>query len=348
MSHVDGSIAHPSTTIIVEYKELPNLAYTTWFETDQQAVILLKSSLSDEAAAEVIGLSSSAQIWDALKTHSGRIFKALCDQLSAIGQPVDESDKLHWFFYGLGASFKTFSTAIRASKPHPSFRDLVSQAESHEPFLTSLHGSTSTSPIAFVTNHSQPSYTSRGRGQSSCGGGRGRRTPHCQLCRTDGHYASNCPKLASYATKAASLDANLTNAFHAQCDLSDTIPDWYVKDSRASNHMTSSPDSLPNASPHIGNQTVTFGNGQTLNVSHTASTRFSNNIMLNDVLVVPHLTKNLLSISKLTSDNQVGVLFSQPYFTIQVRKTGQALAQGKCENGLYVKSVDHQAFVAFP
>ncbi|GJT37422.1 putative RNA-directed DNA polymerase [Tanacetum coccineum] len=346
MSHVDGSAASPSTMIIADNKELPNPAYTAWFKIDQRAVILLNSSFSEEAAAEVIGLSYSAQIWDALKnaySHSsvermhslrdqlrllgketsyvsdfGRKFKALCDQLSTIGQPVDESDMLHWFLCGLGASFETFSTAIRASKPHPSFRDLVSQAESHELFLTSPHGSTSTSPVAFVTDHSRPSYTSRGRGQSSRGGGhgRGRRTPYCQLCRTDGHYASHCPKLASYATKAASLDANLANAFHAQCDLSDTTPDWYVTDSGASTHMTSSPDILPNAYPHIGNQTVTFGNGQTLNVSHTGSNLFSNNIMLNDVLVVPHLTKNLLSISKLTSDNHVDVLFSQPYFTI--------------------------------
>ena len=83
----------------------------------------------------------------------------------------------------LGASFETFSTAIRASKPHPSFRNLLSQAESHEVFLTSLHCSTSTSPVAFLTDHSRPPYTSRGRGRSSRRGGcgRGHRTPHCQL-----------------------------------------------------------------------------------------------------------------------------------------------------------------------
>lgn len=67
---------------------------------------------------------------------------------------------------------------------------------------------------------------------------------------------------------------------------------------------------------------------------------------MHDVLVVPHLTKNLLSISKLTTDNPVDVLFSQPYFTIQDRKTRQALARRKCENGFYVISADHQAFVA--
>lgn len=32
----------------------------------------------------------------------GRKFKALCDELSAIGRPVDDADKEHWFLRGLG------------------------------------------------------------------------------------------------------------------------------------------------------------------------------------------------------------------------------------------------------
>ncbi|GJT37421.1 putative RNA-directed DNA polymerase [Tanacetum coccineum] len=268
MSHVDGSAASPSTMIIADNK------------------------------------NAESSIWDALKnaySHSSvERMHSLRDQLRLLGKETSYVSDFGRKFKALCASFETFSTAIRASKPHPSFRDLFSQAESHELFLTSPHGSTSTSPVAFVTDHSRPSYTSRGRGQSSRGGGhgRGRRTPYCQLCRTDGHYASHCPKLASYATKAASLDANLANAFHAQCDLSDTTPDWYVTDSGASTHMTSSPDILPTAYPHIGNQTVTFGNVQALRFPNTD------------------------------------------------KKTGQALARGKCENGLYVISADHQAFIA--
>ncbi|GKE47260.1 retrovirus-related pol polyprotein from transposon TNT 1-94, partial [Tanacetum coccineum] len=70
----------------------------------------------------------------------GRQFKGICDKLAAIGQPVDEMDKLHWFVCGLGASFETFSTAIRTTKPFTTFCDLLSQAESHEMFLKSLHG----------------------------------------------------------------------------------------------------------------------------------------------------------------------------------------------------------------
>ena len=35
----------------------------------------------------------------------GQKFKAICDQLAAIGQAVDESDKNHDILYGLGGAF---------------------------------------------------------------------------------------------------------------------------------------------------------------------------------------------------------------------------------------------------
>ncbi|KAJ0809747.1 hypothetical protein HanPI659440_Chr01g0018831 [Helianthus annuus] len=89
--------------------------------------------------AEAIGLTAARQIWCVLESayshHSiermhtlrdslrqltkgqstvadcGRKFKHICDRLSAIGHPIDEHDKHHWFLCGLGAAFETFSTS---------------------------------------------------------------------------------------------------------------------------------------------------------------------------------------------------------------------------------------------
>ncbi|GJW81891.1 retrovirus-related pol polyprotein from transposon TNT 1-94 [Tanacetum coccineum] len=273
---------------------------------------------------------------------------SICDKLAAIGQPVDEMDKLHWFVCGLGASFETFSTAIRTTKPFTTFRDLLSQAESHEMFLKSLHGS-ATPPAAFFSQQSgsrssqgrqqrQQNYSRGGGRASNSNGGRGRggrRPPHCQLCRTNGHYASSCPSLHTYASNAATSDANLAQAFTSQCHVTQGHPDWYV-DSGATAHMTSSPDNVSHSAPHSGNMRVFFGNGDALPVSHIGQSMVSNKILLRDVLVIPKLTKNLLSISKLTMDHPVDVLFSQPFFNIQDRETKQVIAQGLCEDGLYV------------
>ena len=92
--------------------------------------------------AEVVGLSTSCEVWTALEntfSHRSkaneirlkddlqlmkhgtrpviayaRAFKALCDQLHAISRLVDGTDKVHWFLRGLGPNFSSFSTTQMA------------------------------------------------------------------------------------------------------------------------------------------------------------------------------------------------------------------------------------------
>ncbi|GJS04403.1 retrovirus-related pol polyprotein from transposon TNT 1-94 [Tanacetum coccineum] len=379
IGHINGTSISPSPKVTIEGKANPNPDLLTWTEDDQRAVILLQSSLTEEAAAEVLGLTTAHQIWLSLEAAYSnasverihllrdslrqlkkgtssvsdycRRFKALCNQLSAIGHPVVEIDKLHWFLCGLGPSYETFSTAIRATKPAPMFRDLVTQAESHELFLQSLHG-TPTPPAVFhveTTNTDSAQGGGRSnRGNHSRGRGRGhnRRPPHCQLCLTNGHYATTCPSLYTYATQASpSSDESLAKAFHAQCHVNTNTPNWHV-DSGATDHMTPACDSLHHSSPYPGNAKVMFGNGKTLPITHTGSTTVSHDIPLRNVLVIPKLNKKLLSVSKLTTDHPVDVLFSQPFFYIHDRKTKRVLARGRCEHGLYVLKDEPTAFIA--
>lgn len=72
MNHADGSVIPPAKIIIAEDKPTANPTYISWYEVDQQAVILLLSSLSEESISEVLGLSIVAQIWYALQSaYSG-------------------------------------------------------------------------------------------------------------------------------------------------------------------------------------------------------------------------------------------------------------------------------------
>ncbi|GJZ53893.1 retrovirus-related pol polyprotein from transposon RE1 [Tanacetum coccineum] len=120
--------------------------------------------------------------------------------------------------------------------------------------------------VAFNTTSSHAandSSSSRGRGRSysrgssNRGRGRGnRRPPHCQLSRKDSHYANRCPDLHTFARHPSSLDANLAEAFQAQCNTS--APDWFV-DTGASAHMTSDSAHLDAAASYSGNDFVIFG-----------------------------------------------------------------------------------------
>ena len=102
--------------------------------------------------AEAVGLSTSRKVWIALentfshrsKAHEirlkddlqlmkrdtrpvtayARAFKPLCDQLHAIGHPVDGTNKVHWFLRSLEPDFSNFSTAQMVQTPSLAFPTL--------------------------------------------------------------------------------------------------------------------------------------------------------------------------------------------------------------------------------
>jgi hypothetical protein len=127
-----------------------------------------------------------------------------------------------------------------------------------------------------------------------------------------GHEADRCPTLRSLSApsvEAQSLPAyDLARAFYARCHVNSATPDWFV-DTGATDHMTTSPTNLQQSVPFSGDSKVMFGNGNHLPISHVGHTTLHNNICLNDILVVPKLTNNLLSVSKLTQDNPLGCPF---------------------------------------
>ncbi|GKA96928.1 zinc finger, CCHC-type containing LTR copia-type gag-polypeptide [Tanacetum coccineum] len=200
-NHIDGTTA-PSATITSGDQSIPNPAFTTWNDFDQRAVILLNSSLTEEAAAEVLGLTTAHANLDCFRDLD-------CLQTATLF----EKDP-----------FSVTKTAL-ATFPWTCYP----QAKS-EDVLKSLHGS-ATPPAAFFSqqsssrssledvNNANKTLLKGGRASNSNGGrGRGgRRPPHCQLCRTNGHYASSCPSLHTYASNAATSDANLAQAFTSQC-----------------------------------------------------------------------------------------------------------------------------------
>ena len=88
------------------------------------------------------------------------------------------------------------------------------------------------------------------------------------------------------------------------------------------------------------------GNDASLPITHTGTLSPIPNIHLLDVLAVPLLTKNLLSISKLTSDFSLSVTFIDNFFTVQNRQTGKVVATSKRDGGLYVLERGTSTFIS--
>lgn len=87
--------------------------------------------------------------------------------------------------------------------------------------------------------------------------------------------------------------------------------DW-IMDTGASSHMSSGAGNLHSLLPSSTSSShIIVGNGASLPVTHNATTTISTTsraLHLSNILVAPHIIKNLLSVRALTRDNSVSVM----------------------------------------
>ncbi|KAG7958768.1 hypothetical protein I3843_10G034100 [Carya illinoinensis] len=113
----------------------------------------------------------------------------------------------------------------------------------------------------------------------------------------------------------------------------------WTTDSGASAHMTSDVGILTNLHLYIGEDHVLVGNGDILPINHMGDTSIqlnSSKIHLDNVLLVPELECNLLSVGQLTSTHPVNCEFDHTGFNILNKKTRRVLMQGRKRGNLYV------------
>ncbi|KAL9410716.1 hypothetical protein AB3S75_044483 [Citrus x aurantiifolia] len=138
---------------------------------------------------------------------------------------------------------------------------------------------------------------------------------------------------------------NPAAAFVANCE--GTVDDGWYLDTGATHYLTNNMDNLHLRQEYKGTDQLIIGNGQGLPISHIGNVFLSyralpyssiqsthTTIALKDMLLVPSITKNLLSISKLTSDNSLSVEFYGNICFVKDMK-GQVLLQDFAEKGLY-------------
>jgi len=111
--------------------------------------------------------------------------------------------------------------------------------------------------------------------------------------------------------------------------------------------MTNDVAQLDKSDTYTGKDCVVVGNGATLPISHTAILSPTSSLTLNDVLVVPGLTENLISISKLTSGFPFSITFTNDRLIIQNLVTRKVVATGRRrENDLYVLERRHHSLLS--
>lgn len=101
-------------------------------------------------------------------------------------------------------------------------------------------------------------------------------------------------------------------------------PAWLL-DSGASHHIISDLANLSMHSPYSGNDDVVIADGKRLQITHTGCSSIPSNtrdLTLSNVLRVPTVSRNLISVKRLCTDNGVSWNFFPIYFRWRISTRG--------------------------
>lgn len=158
----------------------------------------------------------------------------------------------------------------------------------------------------------------RGRGRFYSNYQGGRLVVTCQVCYKFGHSAAEFyhrfdhnyqPPVPQY-THQPSTRGNSNNNMAAFMAYSNhTYENGWFPDSGATNHVTVKSSNIFQGIEHTGSEQLYVGNGAGLCIKKIRTSFVNSSVKpfislaLNDFLLVPNITKNLLSVSKFAKDN---------------------------------------------
>jgi hypothetical protein len=117
----------------------------------------------------------------------------------------------------------------------------------------------------------------------------------------------------------------------------DPTPSDWVIDSGASYHTTPTTGTLSRSHLPLPSHpsSIIVGNGSTLPVTSVGASVLPGPFYLNDVLVAPHITHNLLSVRRFTTDNSCSIEFDPSGFSVKDLATRTLLARCDSSGPLY-------------
>jgi hypothetical protein len=142
--------------------------------------------------------------------------------------------------------------------------------------------------------------------------------------------------MTPWSPLAGGWDAASLAAVYSTMALAPPSPDWVI-DSGASYHTTPTSGMLSRSHPpHSSHPTsIVVGNGSTLSITSVGASVLPGPFYLNDVLVAPHITHNLLSVRRFTIDNSCFIEFDPSGFSVKDLDTRTPLARCDSTGPLY-------------
>lgn len=283
--------------------------------------------------------------------------KALAAEMAAAGAPLGDEDIISYLLAGLATDYDAFVTSITTRSDRLSLDEVYSHLMVFEARLQrnqaemQMHLNSSANYARRGGNNLRGRGGPRGRGgrgNYSHGGSSSRPTdppgarrpattnnnsrPLCQICGKIGHTAVRCWYRHDDSYNEDPPMANVASTLPSY-----KLDNWYG-DTGATDHITNELDRLAVRERYNGNEQVQVGNGAGLKISHIGHSTINTAarpLFLRNILHVPGITKNLLSIHRFTRDNDCYFEYHPWNFFIKDRQTRRCLLEGQCEGGLY-------------
>ncbi|PKU70017.1 Retrovirus-related Pol polyprotein from transposon TNT 1-94 [Dendrobium catenatum] len=267
--------------------------------------------------------------------------KKLVNQIASAGSTIDSEDIILHILNGLPPAYQSFKTYIRNYPSQLRLENLYAMLISEE-----IHVSADAARQSSESIQQTALYAGRGRGRRSRGcstqpSSNSNRSvqqqpaPICQICLKKGHTADACwHRMNANYTPSTNVSKQNT-ALLANPEAS--TGDWFL-DSGASSHMTNAADNLSQPTLYNGSDAIFLGDGRNIPIAHSGTGILptpNRKLFLSNLLHVPNISHNLLSISNLVKDNNISITFDPSGFVFKDLTTDQQLLQGPCSGGLY-------------
>ncbi|CAL9001466.1 unnamed protein product [Prunus brigantina] len=251
--------------------------------------------------------------------------------------PLTDADLVAYILAGLPEEYDSFVTPIQTRSDPVSFDELYGfmlgrgaailqcknrASMSSHPLNSNNRGLLPTPPISWMHGSNLGSSTSGlssrpqfFHGGSSSGFNPSSGTSSASSAPYSGHYVNPQPQPPSPSASTS-----------------------WIMDTGATAHVTANNSHLQNSIPYTGSDSLQVGDGNYLPISHigcsvieTPSAQFA----LRNILHVPHITQNLMSMQNFLEDNQCSLTLSPSDFVIKDSATQKMLYHSPLKEGMY-------------